>query len=155
MKTTAVSSVTRTFPQGGINALVTRKPFPAGMQNYAGRLGDAPVAHLTPRQLEVLALLCEGMTNKHISRKLGISNATVKIHISCILRALEVTNRLQAVIAARRLGLIDGQSAFANIVPPQGAPELRQPFTLRIVWDSISAQWRAATADEPLIAALA
>jgi hypothetical protein len=90
------------------------------------------------------------MTNKHISRKLGISNATVKIHISCILRALDVTSRLQAVIAAHRLRLTDGEPASGKIAQPERAPELRQPITLRIVWDSITAQWQAAAANEPL-----
>jgi len=150
MKTTAVSSVAKSFPQAGIEALIASKPFETGMPKVACQPPNAPVARLTPRQLDVLALLCEGMTNKHISRKLGISNATVKIHISCILRALDVTSRLQAVIAARRLRLIDGESASGKMAQPGRAPELRQPITLRIVWNDIAAQWQAAAANEPL-----
>ena len=61
--------------------------------------------HLTPRQLEVLALLCEGLSNKLICRRLGISACTVKIHITSIFRELGVTSRLQAVVLAHRLGL--------------------------------------------------
>lgn len=60
---------------------------------------------LTPRQLEVLSLLCEGLPNKLICRRLNICGGTVKVHISCIFRELGVTSRLQAVVAARRLGL--------------------------------------------------
>ena len=63
-------------------------------------------AHLTPRQLEVLALLCEGLPNKLICRRLNIATGTVKVHISCILRELGVTSRLQAVLAARAGGLV-------------------------------------------------
>jgi len=63
--------------------------------------------HLTPRQLEVLALLCEGLPNKLICRRLNISAGTVKAHISSILRELGVASRLQAVVAARRRGLIE------------------------------------------------
>jgi len=62
-------------------------------------------AHLTPRQLEVLALLCEGLPNKLICRRLNIATGTVKVHIGCILRELGVASRLQAVVAARSRGL--------------------------------------------------
>jgi DNA-binding CsgD family transcriptional regulator len=61
---------------------------------------------LTPRQLEVLALLCEGLPNKLICRQMRISAGTVKAHISGILRELGVASRLQAVVTARRLGLV-------------------------------------------------
>jgi len=63
---------------------------------------------LTPRQLEVLSLLDEGLPNKLICRQLNISAGTVKVHISCILRELGVTSRLQAVVWARRHGLLGG-----------------------------------------------
>jgi DNA-binding CsgD family transcriptional regulator len=63
--------------------------------------------HLTPRELEVLALLCEGLPNKLISRRLNISAATVKCHISRILDELGVSSRLQAVVVAARFGLIE------------------------------------------------
>jgi DNA-binding NarL/FixJ family response regulator len=61
---------------------------------------------LTPRQAEVLALLSEGLTNKLIGRRLNISTGTVKVHISCILRELGVSNRLQAFVSAQRYGLV-------------------------------------------------
>jgi DNA-binding NarL/FixJ family response regulator len=62
---------------------------------------------LTPREVEVLSLLCEGLPNKLISRRLDISAATVKCHISRILTELGVSSRLQAVVAASRCGLLD------------------------------------------------
>ena len=62
--------------------------------------------HLTPRQRDVLALLCEGLPNKLICRRLNISSGTVKAHISSILRELGVSSRLQAVVAARESGLL-------------------------------------------------
>jgi DNA-binding CsgD family transcriptional regulator len=76
----------------------------------------APVDILTPRQLQVLALLCEGLPNKLISRRLDIASGTAKVHVVQILRALKVTSRLQAVIAARNLGLVD---AAYNLLPMQ------------------------------------
>lgn len=59
---------------------------------------------LTERQLQVLALLARGKPNKIIAGELAIAEPTVKAHVTEILRALKVTNRAQAVIAARRLG---------------------------------------------------
>ena len=61
---------------------------------------------LTPRELEVLALLCEGMPNKLIGRRLDISEGTVKIHVGKILGELGVSSRLQAVVAAHRRGIV-------------------------------------------------
>ena len=68
--------------------------------NAAGTSATGP-ARFTPRQLDVLALLCEGLPNKSICRRLNIATGTVKVHISCILRELGVTSRLQAVVAAQ------------------------------------------------------
>jgi DNA-binding CsgD family transcriptional regulator len=80
---------------------------------------------LTPRQLEVLALLCEGLPNKLICRQLSISAGTVKAHISGILRELGVTSRLQAVVAARRCGLLsDGTLTGSR---PSEQPRLGVP----------------------------
>ena len=65
----------------------------------------AGALRLTPRQLEVLSLLCKGLPNKLICRELNISAGTVKVHVSCILRELGVTSRVQAVVHARRCGI--------------------------------------------------
>jgi DNA-binding NarL/FixJ family response regulator len=62
---------------------------------------------LTARELEVLALLCEGLPNKLICRRLGICTGTVKCHVASILNTLGVSSRLQAVVAAHRLGLVE------------------------------------------------
>lgn len=74
--------------------------------------GDDPhertstASELTPRQLEVLVLLCEGRSNKLIARALGTSENTVRVHVSAILRTLGAVNRAEAMVAARRRGLI-------------------------------------------------
>ncbi len=60
---------------------------------------------LTERQQQVLALLMHGKSNKLICRELGVAERTVKIHVSAVLKALNVTSRTQAVIAVERLGL--------------------------------------------------
>jgi DNA-binding NarL/FixJ family response regulator len=77
--------------------------------------GEGLHSRLTPRQLEVLSLLGEGLPNKLICRQLNISPGTVKAHISCILRELGVSSRLQAVVAAQRLGLLGDPTAEAQV----------------------------------------
>ena len=60
---------------------------------------------LSQRQEEVLALIAEALSNKQIAHRLGISEATVKAHVTVILRKLGVRSRTQAVIEARSLAL--------------------------------------------------
>jgi DNA-binding NarL/FixJ family response regulator len=84
---------------------------------------QGPSVRLTPRESEVLALLCEGLPNKLISRRLAISSATVKCHISRILSELGVASRLQAVVAAARCGLI-GDSGTRSHATSAGAGEV-------------------------------
>ena len=62
---------------------------------------------LTARQRDVLRLLAVGKSNKEIARDLGMAEGTVKIHITAIFRALSVVNRTQAVLAAKKMGLVD------------------------------------------------
>jgi len=74
-----------------------------------------PTAHLpaaslaqlnvTPRQAQVLELVLAGKSNKVICRELGLAEGTVKNHVAAVLKALNATNRVEAVIAAARLGL--------------------------------------------------
>ncbi|HEX7250950.1 MAG TPA: response regulator transcription factor [Burkholderiales bacterium] len=67
-----------------------------------------PGEDLTPRQLEIVALLCQGHPNKEIGLRLGLAEVTVKMHVSSIFRTLGVANRTQAVLEARRRGLYPG-----------------------------------------------
>ena len=64
---------------------------------------------LTPRELEVLRLLCQGHSNKDIARHLGIAEPTVRAHLSATFRALGVVNRTQAAREAGRRGLVRDQ----------------------------------------------
>jgi DNA-binding NarL/FixJ family response regulator len=61
------------------------------------------LATLTPQQVRVLMMLSEGLLNKQIAFKLGVSEATVKAHVSAILQKLRVESRTQAVIAAAKI----------------------------------------------------
>lgn len=61
------------------------------------------LATLTPQQVRVLMMLGEGLLNKQIAYELGVSEATVKAHVSAILQKLDVDSRTQAVIAVNRI----------------------------------------------------
>ena len=67
--------------------------------------GEVP-AQLTPRQIEVTRCICDGLTNKQIATALGISEATIKMHVTSIFRSLDVSNRTQVARVARARGLI-------------------------------------------------
>ena len=74
----------------------------------ANALEEDPALTLTQRQREILALLAQGHSNKEIGLCLDLAEITVKTHVSAIFRVLNVANRTQAVLAARRLGLVLG-----------------------------------------------
>jgi DNA-binding NarL/FixJ family response regulator len=75
----------------------------AGLEPAGAPVPETGAGHkLTPRQLRVLALMAEGKANKQIAYELGISEITVKAHVSAILRKLGVSNRVQAVLAAKK-----------------------------------------------------
>jgi two-component system, NarL family, nitrate/nitrite response regulator NarL len=62
-----------------------------------------PASRLTAKQEEVLQLLRRGQSNKVIASQLGLSEATVKVHLRCIMRKLGVVNRTQVAIASMNL----------------------------------------------------
>jgi two-component system, NarL family, nitrate/nitrite response regulator NarL len=68
--------------------------------------GDDNGFGLRPRELQVLSLLCEGLQNKEIGRELGLEEFIVKMDVKFICRKLGARNRTQAVIAARRHGIL-------------------------------------------------
>jgi len=70
---------------------------------------DKPASPLTSREAQVISLIARGHLNKQIANILGISEQTVKNHITSILRKLEVTCRTEAAVVALRRGLIAGE----------------------------------------------
>ena len=82
---------------------------PSELLNIAGKTETASdnKGPLTPRQLDVLRLMGQSKPNKIIARELDLSEGTVKLHVTAILKALNVTNRTGAVIAGKQMGLID------------------------------------------------
>ena len=76
----------------------TQEPAPQPAESTKG-------PRLTPRQCEVLDLLCEGLSNKMIARRMDLSEFTVRGHVQAVLGLLGVQSRSQATFAARRAGL--------------------------------------------------
>jgi DNA-binding NarL/FixJ family response regulator len=72
-----------------------------------GSPDETPIL-LTPREHDVLNLLAQGLSNQSIAEALVVSVPTVKIHVSNILDKLDASNRTEAVVEARRRGLILG-----------------------------------------------
>ena len=81
------------------------------MQNIVnfGRTDEQPI-RLTPRERDVLALICQGLPNKLICRELGMAMGTVKCHTRKIFRELNAASRLQAALVARDHGLLNSGS---------------------------------------------
>ena len=71
-------------------------------QNYA--LGNG--LFLSERQVAVLKQLAQGLSNKQIAHVLGVAEPTIKMHISALLRALGVQNRVQILIKAKEKGFV-------------------------------------------------
>lgn len=67
---------------------------------------EAPIETLTPREREVLALMAEGLANRLIAERLGITEHTAKFHVHTILGKLGTQSRTEAVVRAVRLGLV-------------------------------------------------
>ena len=73
---------------------------------FAAGPETVPDLALTARELEVLALLAEGASNKLIARRLGISTHTAKYHVASLLEKLDAVSRTDAVANAARIGVL-------------------------------------------------
>jgi LuxR family transcriptional regulator, maltose regulon positive regulatory protein len=88
----------------------TEMPLPA-------ELNDTPLGRLSRRELEVLALVAEGLTNRDIAERLVLSEHTVNRHVANILRKLRLTSRTAAASLAGRYGLGIARSSHPGISP--------------------------------------
>jgi len=80
----------------------------AGSRPHAFRAApDEGAPLLTPREIEVLAAIGDGLSNKAVARRLGISQHTVKFHLESLFRKLDATNRAEAAHKGLRRGLIE------------------------------------------------
>jgi two-component system, NarL family, nitrate/nitrite response regulator NarL len=88
---------------GGLLAL---DPSVAGLATAREREDDAPAETLTARERDVLGLMAQGLPNKLIADRLGITEHTAKFHVHAILGKLGTQSRTEAVVRAARLGLV-------------------------------------------------
>jgi DNA-binding NarL/FixJ family response regulator len=84
---------------------------PRAQANPVARSPGSLQGGLTSRQLEVLACICQGKSNKHIARELDMAGNTVKTHVAAIFRTLGVDNRTQAALVARELRLFGNEGS--------------------------------------------
>jgi DNA-binding NarL/FixJ family response regulator len=95
--------------EGTLDQALTRRV----LRQFAGRRADPPRAApagphpLTSRELDVLGLLAEGLSNAEIAERLFIESTTVKYHLAGLLQKIDARDRLQAVLWGIRSGLID------------------------------------------------
>ena len=90
------------FPQQLLAALFTR----AEIANGHFQEADEDQPRLSKREIDVLTAMTDGLSNKEIARRLGISFHTVKFHVASILEKLEVETRTEAVFKAAQLGIV-------------------------------------------------
>src|SRR4051794_1001620 len=98
----------RTLAAGGsvLSPAVTRTVI-NGYLDVSARPADvARIKAMSPRERDVLVLIGQGLSNADIGRQLHLSTATVKDHVSAVLLRLGVTNRVQAAVVAREVGVL-------------------------------------------------
>lgn len=108
----AVGFLPKDSPLPAIEAAIARALGGQAPVQVPGAADDQPedsvrreIAGLTPTQLKVLLAVLDGKLNKQIAHELAISEATVKAHMTAIMRKLDVRTRTQAALVARSLGL--------------------------------------------------
>lgn len=89
-----------------MNGEIYVPPLLAGPADHSPPPAEPNTARLTERQIEVLARLSQGQSNKSIAVGLNLSEKTVKTHISAIFKTLNVVNRTQAASVGRELGIV-------------------------------------------------
>ena len=80
--------------------------FKQAVELPVGKCAEETVNYLTPRQIDVLRCIAQGMSNKQIAYTLGLTEGTVKLHVTAILKILNVYNRTGAVMEATKLGVL-------------------------------------------------
>jgi DNA-binding NarL/FixJ family response regulator len=94
---------------------------PVAERGEPERMSERGISRLTPQQLRVLLLLAEGHSNKTIAQDLEVSEATIKAHVTVILRKLGLERRTQAALLAQRFF---GADATGEPLAGKGVPTL-------------------------------
>jgi DNA-binding NarL/FixJ family response regulator len=89
-----------------LSPAITRRLIESYTRRPPSTVHPAPLAELTPRELEVLRLVARGLSNTEIARELVVGDATVKTHVGRIFSKLDLHDRAQAVVLAYESGLV-------------------------------------------------
>lgn len=100
------AEIAAALPAVAQGLLVLAPEFASALATSQEPPGGPLAGELTARELQVLQLLAEGLPNKQIARRLGISEHTVKFHVNAVLSKLGAQSRTEAVVRATRMGLI-------------------------------------------------
>lgn len=108
LKRDAAPEQIRTAIMAAAAGLVVVEPGEAQLDALvlSGRSDPSQVEPVTPRETEVLSMLAEGLGNKMIARRLGISEHTVKFHVGSLMRKLSASSRTEAVTNGLRSGVL-------------------------------------------------
>ncbi|HJP60041.1 MAG TPA: helix-turn-helix transcriptional regulator [Gemmatimonadaceae bacterium] len=101
-----VASSSANLPPDTELVVIARVPAPLSTGAPARIRSDSSAATLSRREQEILALLADGLVNKQIAARLGISTNTVKTHLELLFEKLGVTTRAEAVATAVKQGLL-------------------------------------------------
>ena len=104
--TRVLINVLKSVLEGNVSPATLSATKPASVAMAASGVKDSQVSLLTLRQIEVLSRVCQGKANKQIATELGLSEKTVKAHVTAIFKVLGVANRTQAALAARSVGVV-------------------------------------------------
>lgn len=104
-KTASPEQIRAVVMQAASGALAASGPKAGDAVPAQENLNDARGA-LSARQLDVLILMCEGISNKAIARKLFVSENTVRSHVAAVLKYFDSSTRVQAVMAAQKSGMV-------------------------------------------------
>jgi two-component system, NarL family, nitrate/nitrite response regulator NarL len=104
--TRVLINVLKSVLEGNVSPATLSATKPASAAMAANGMKDSQVSLLTLRQIEVLSRVCQGKANKQIATELGLSEKTVKAHVTAIFKVLGVANRTQAALAARSVGVV-------------------------------------------------
>ncbi|HEV7715079.1 MAG TPA: response regulator transcription factor [Steroidobacteraceae bacterium] len=104
--TRVLINVLKQVLEGNVHPATLTATKPASSVFAAAGVKEHDVSLLTLRQIEVLSRVCQGKANKQIATELGLSEKTVKAHVTAIFKVLGVANRTQAALAARSVGVV-------------------------------------------------